>query len=94
MNNKLELKELMLNYTDEWNNKNGQVTIEFSTTEENVKLFLQLAQEIKPKHNGEWVCNYCETCKSYNENTPVHCLIEDNDFGALTAIKNQSKYYE
>ena len=72
------MKNLIIEGTKEWDEKNGGVTIEFSFHKNKIQEFEFLASKIKPK-NGTWKWYYCKTCKEYNGKNFVHAEIVRNE---------------
>ena len=59
------MKSLILEFTEEWNEKNGFVTCEFSFHEDKIEEFIRFTKDISPI-NGKWIQYECKTCEEYH----------------------------
>ncbi|MEH0791147.1 hypothetical protein KW882_02440 [Vibrio parahaemolyticus] len=73
-------EELVVSMRDEYIEKEGHVTVEFSTSPNHLLDKI----DILSNHNvnteefaGYWFMFPCDTCKGYNEETPIHVMMID-----------------
>lgn len=70
--------EIVRNMTKEYKERDGCVTCEFSTSQENLGEKLKFLNEINYENTMcRWTIQFCRTCESYNKETPFHVQIEE-----------------
>ena len=70
-----DFKQWMLEGSNEWNEKNGKVTIEASVKLDNIPDILKYTEELT-LINGKWVVFSCETCRGYQGEEYAHLEIQ------------------
>lgn len=75
-----DFESLVIKLKNEYAEKNGAVTCEFSTSEEMLVEKLGILNK-HSLHNNElsafWIMFPCNTCKGYHEDRPIHVLLQD-----------------
>ena len=86
------LQQFMMNGTEEWNDKKGVITIECSISENKISEFYSFAKTLTPLFGGKWVACYCNTCKEYCNETPIHCTLISDKCGELSEMIQSSNF--
>ena len=75
----MTFEETVKELEEEWNESEGMVTCEFPTSgEDAINKMLILDASSNRLEGGVWAFTECETCRSYNPETPYHVDIRRN----------------
>lgn len=66
--------ELVQSMSKEWNEKQGRVTCELSTSTDQLEQKLKIIAEASVT-DGMWVMRYCTTCLGHDAGKPIHVEI-------------------